>query len=74
MGRSDLPDMYAWVQGCTVPKDEVDISGRFRPQSPHMVHMLCNTPSTLKICENLPFTVHVVPLYIMMDAICVYGF
>ena len=41
-----------------------NISGKSRP---HMLHMLCNSPGTLKICQNLPNAALL--LYIRTDAV-----
>ena len=56
MGRTDLPAMYARARGHAVhepegvqwPRASADISGKSRS---HMLHMLCNTSGTPKICR-----------------------
>ena len=47
-GRRDLPDMYAWAWGHTVPE------GKFGHIKQILIalHMLCKTSSTLKICQT----------------------
>ena len=54
-------------KGTQHPRASADISGKSRL---HMLHMLCNTSGTLKICQNLPNTAL---LYIRTDAVYDYG-
>ena len=70
MGRRDLPDICTYKpEGMQRPRVSVDISGKSRP---HMLHMLCNTSSTLKNLPNLPFIV--LHLYIMTGTVNGYGY
>ena len=70
IGMRDLPDMYTHKpKGMQPPRASVDISGK---SWPHMLHMLYNTPGTLKICKP---TFHCTAcLFMMTGAVSGYGF
>ena len=63
-------DMYARVQGHTAPESGCEHTRKM--PTAHMLHMLCNTYGTLKICPTC-YSLCCLFIYIMTGAVYGYG-